>query len=67
MNKIELNAQAINDWMRDHWTLYSTQKCDEKMLRFLISGQGSYRVVHGSEILYEGLQITQAIAAWDRV
>lgn len=68
MKKSELNARDINKWMRDHWYLYASQLYGKplgKTLRLWINGQGRYRVIHGDEILYEGSQMTRAIAAWD--
>lgn len=65
MKKIELNAAAINDWKKYHWNLYaSTHAPDKKLLRLWINWNGWFRVVHGDEILYEGTQLTHAIAAW---
>ena len=67
MKKTELNAQEINDWMYDCWHIYSSQTYYGKLLRLWINGQGCYRVIHGDETLYEGSQMTHAIAAWDAV
>ena len=66
MKKTELNAQEINDWMYDHWNLYSSEMCNEKLLCLWINGQGCYRVIHGDETLYEGSQMTHAIDAWNK-
>lgn len=63
--KIELDAQELSDWMCNHWNLYSSQTHDGKLLRLWINCNGTYRTVHGGEILYEGSQMTHAIAAWD--
>lgn len=71
MQKSELNIQDLNDWMRDHWILYSSQVYNGKLLRLWVNGNGRFRVVYGKDllrdILYEGSQMTHAIAAWNAV
>ena len=56
MKKSELNAQDLSDWMHNHWYLYATQAISGEILRLWVSGQGRYRVIHGDETLYEGIQ-----------
>lgn len=65
MKKSELNVQDLSDWMHNHWYLYATQTISGGTLRLRVNGQGRYRVTHGDETLYEGSQMTHAIAAWD--
>lgn len=70
MVKYKLSAEDINDWKRDYWVLYTSTslpwiKGKTKLLRMWINGNGWYRVTFGGDILYEGTQITHAIAAWD--
>lgn len=65
MKKLELNAQEISNWMNDYWIMYSTQMYNGKLLRLWINMQRNYRVTYGNETLYEGSQMTHAIAAWN--
>ena len=64
MKKTELNAQEINAW-KTLWGLCSSQMYNKKMLRLWINRTGNYRVSYGNKVLYEGSQMTHAIAAWD--
>lgn len=36
-----------------------------KLLRLWMNADGMYRVYYGEDILYEGSQMTHAIAAWE--
>jgi len=63
--KIRLNETDINVWMHDHWNICCSQTYNEKLLRWWVNGNGIFRVAYGSEILYEGSQITHALAAWN--
>lgn len=63
--KTKLDTLDVYDWMDNHWNLYSSQVYEGKLLRFWVNCQGKYRVVYGNETLYEGSQMTHAIAAWD--
>ena len=70
MKKIELNSKEINDWKRDNWNLYASTSLPwrnnkTKLLRFWINGNGWFRIVFGDDVIYEGTQLTNAIASWD--
>jgi len=63
--KLELDASNLSDWMENNWNLYSSQMYKDKLLRLWINGNGIYRVNYGEDVIYEGSQMTHAIAAWE--
>jgi len=63
--KLEINTAKLSDWMNDNWNLYSSQMFMDKLLRLRLNSRGIYRVTYGDDILYEGSQVTHAIAAWE--
>ena len=67
MKKIQINAKDLQDWMRDSWSLYASQSINGKSLKLWVSNLIEYRVVFGDDVLYEGSQMTHAIAAWGKV
>ena len=62
--KMELNPETLREWMSDMWTLYASQMFNGKLLRLHINGSGVYRITHGETVLYQGNQMTHALAAW---
>ena len=65
--KMQINAGELQDWMRDTWQVYASQYTRGSLLRFWVNGLSEYRVIFGEDILYEGSQMTHAIAAWDSI
>jgi len=63
--KTELSTVDVSKWLDNHWNLYASQVHKGKLLRFYINGNRIFRVTFGKAILYEGSQMTHAIAAWD--
>ena len=69
--KLILDPKEINDWKKNQWNLYASQSINYKgipmLLRLWINNNGEFRVNFGCRNLYEGTQLTHAIAAWDSV
>lgn len=65
--KMEIDLDDISDWMNHKWSLYRSQTYRDVKLRFLTSCRGTYRVIYGEYTIYEGSQLTHAIAAWESV
>jgi hypothetical protein len=65
MKKIVIDAAELQTWLHETWHLYASQFVDGKLLRLWTNGLIEYRVVYGDEVLYEGSQMTHAIAAWE--
>jgi len=65
VNKSIIDPKEFQDWMCNSWHLYASQHIDGKLLRLWTSGLIEYRVIYGDKILYEGSQMTHAIAAWE--
>ena len=65
MQKIEITARDLQDWMGNTWQLYASQIVDRKVLRLWVNHLIVYRVNYGDSVLYEGSQMTHAIAAWE--
>lgn len=63
--KIKLEASKLAEWRSSQWNLYSSQMYKTKLLRLCTNANGMYRVHHGEDVIYEGSQMTHAIAAWD--
>ena len=66
MTTITLRPEDIQEWMRDSWSLYASDTIDGRLLRLWINHLIQYRVVLDNKVLYEGSQMTHAIAAWEK-
>lgn len=67
MQKLELNVSELTDWRSSQWNLYASQMYKTKLLRLWLNAHGMYRVYYGEDVIYEGSQMTHAIAAWESV
>ena len=67
MKVIELDPQELQDWMRDTWQLYASDNVNGALRRLWVNHLIEYKVVYGNDILYQGSQMTHAIAAWKAV
>ena len=65
MRKIELDIDVLDKWVKEQWHLFSSQGYRKKTLRLWLNPAGTYRVVHGEKVLYEGKEKKLAIAAWN--
>lgn len=63
--KLELDVNNLTVWRSTQWNLYASQMYKTKLLRLWMNADGMYRVYHGEDVIYEGSQMTHAIAAWD--
>ena len=67
MKKIIIDPGELQEWLKTKWTLYASQQVRGDLLRLWHNGLGEFRVVHGDDVLYQGNQMTHAIAAWESV
>ena len=67
MERIVLNPQDIQDWMRDSWGLYASDWVNDKLLRLWINYLTEYKVEYDGIRIYQGSQMTHAIAAFESV
>ena len=71
MRRIQLDPNELQEWMRDSWQQYASETIrlnkSTKQLSLWVNHLIEYRVKYGPEILYEGSQMTHAIAAWESV
>ena len=65
MKKMQLDANELQEFLKTSWHLYASQWIDGKRLRLSANCLIEYRVEFGDEIIYEGSQMTHAIAAWE--
>lgn len=63
--KIALLEKDIQYWKDTTWQLYASQMYEKELLRLWISCRGVYKVSYGKNNLYEGSQLTHAVAAWE--
>jgi len=67
MKKIVLNLEDFSLWMQTNWCQYASQTVRDKRLRLLVNNYNQYKVLYESKVLYQGSQMTHAIAAWESV
>ena len=67
MKRITLRPDDIQEWMRNSWQLYASDYVGEKSLRLWINHLIEYKVEYNFKIIYQGSQMTHAIAAWESV
>ena len=67
MLKTKLINSDIAQFESQHFTLYAHQTYKNKPLSFLINSFAVYRVIHGSDTVYEGTSRYEAIEAWEAV
>lgn len=67
MVKTQLNVDQILDWMRDNWVQYASTDVLGDRLRIYVNNFGQYKVEYKRQILYQGSQLSHALAAWESV
>ena len=67
MEKIKVNVTELTEYQNDHWREYAAQTINGKRAMFLINLMGKYKVTHGEQVLYRGLNTFDAIEAWDSI
>ena len=67
MKRIILRPEDIQEWMRNSWQLYASDYVGEKSLRLWINHLIEYKVEYNFKIIYQGSQMTHAIAAWEHL
>jgi len=68
---MNLDLNNIHDWRANAWTTYAAESIASKendclyRLKFKCNCVGHYRVTLAGNILYQGSQLTTAVAAWE--
>jgi hypothetical protein len=72
MEKIRIDAGEVLEFKRKQMVLYASQTIPKGgnsdlrvLIRFFVGFPQFYQVNKGNEVVYEGSQLTHAIAAWD--
>ena len=66
MTKHIIDCSEISNW-KNKYHIYTSQPFNGKSLKFLMNNFGIYKITYGSKIIYQGSQLTHAIAAWESV
>lgn len=66
-DKLKIVDTEVIEWLRSSWQVYASQSIRGKLARFWVNMDRDYRVTYDGEILYEGVFLSEAIRAWEKI